>query len=306
MEKNELGSIIFKTLQNFYPNKQLPISSLEIQNILDKAKINKKNSNKDEILKIIKILKNHIELSNQKITKKVEKQEYKPIFNNLDNQHDYLDKMKDDLQNNLLKLEENKEYIIEPKIDKSLLVQNFMDTEKKEFEHLIIIDSTDKLDIDKPNNFKISLGSNNKKGSIDINFQEVISIELIDFLIKNTEGTSDIIPPYLLLEIEELGSNYKGTKSILNKVFARLYNFELLNLGTNTNYREYTCENLIKKFNPCKNLTKLSIKILNPDGTLYSFNEEDKDTNTKFPYVSMTFKITVLQKNLISNFINQS
>ena len=42
MEKNELGSIIFKTLQNFYPNNKLPISSTEIQNILDKAKINKK------------------------------------------------------------------------------------------------------------------------------------------------------------------------------------------------------------------------------------------------------------------------
>ena len=187
MEKNELGSIIFKTLQNFYPNNKLPISSTEIQNILDKAKINKKNSNKDEILKIIKILKHHIELSNEKMTKKVEQQQYKPIFNNLDNQNDYLDKMKDDLQNNLLKLEQNKEEIIEPKIEKSLLVQNFMDTEKKEFEHLIIIDSTDRLDNEKSNNFGILLGSSNQKGSIDINFQEVLSIELIEFIIKNTE-----------------------------------------------------------------------------------------------------------------------
>ena len=115
-----------------------------------------------------------------------------------------------------------------------------------------------------------------------------------------------MIPPYLLLEIEEIGSNYKGTKPILNKVFARLYNFETLSLGNNMFYREYTCENLIKKFNPRKNLTKLSIKILNPDGTLYTFNDEDSDTNTKYPYVSMTFKIKVLQKNLISNFINQN
>ena len=81
MEKNSLGQIIHKTLQQFYPNMKIPIRSHDIEEILNKAKINKKNSNKDEISKIIKILKHHIEIAQQNKIKKVEPQEYKPIFN---------------------------------------------------------------------------------------------------------------------------------------------------------------------------------------------------------------------------------
>ena len=65
MEKNPLGDIIHKTLQQFYPNTKLPITSYEIQDILNKARINKRNSTKGEISKIIKILRHHIEIAQQ-------------------------------------------------------------------------------------------------------------------------------------------------------------------------------------------------------------------------------------------------
>ena len=35
MEKNRLGLIIHKTLQQFYPNMRLPVSSYQIEDILD-------------------------------------------------------------------------------------------------------------------------------------------------------------------------------------------------------------------------------------------------------------------------------
>ena len=107
MEKNNLGQIIHKTLQQFYPNTPLPIKSYEIQDILDKSKIDKRNSSKEEISKIIKILKHHIEIAKQNKIQKVEPQEYKPLFTNMENDNSYLDKMRDDLADNLKKIEIN-------------------------------------------------------------------------------------------------------------------------------------------------------------------------------------------------------
>ena len=63
MEKNSLGSIIYKTLKTFYPHNNIGITPEIIEGILEKANINKKNSSKEDISKIIKILKHHIEIS---------------------------------------------------------------------------------------------------------------------------------------------------------------------------------------------------------------------------------------------------
>ena len=93
MEKNSLGFIIHKTIQQFYPNSRLPITSYQIEDILNKAKITKKNSNKQEIYKIIKILKHHIEIAELNKIKPVEKTEYKPLFLNLEADNGYLEKI---------------------------------------------------------------------------------------------------------------------------------------------------------------------------------------------------------------------
>ena len=101
MEKNSLGLIIHKTLQQFYPNMRLPVSSYQIEDILNKARITKRNINKQEISKIIKILKHHIEIAEQNKIKTVEPREYKPILKSLETENDYLDQMKADLFENL-------------------------------------------------------------------------------------------------------------------------------------------------------------------------------------------------------------
>ena len=51
---SSLGKIILKTLQNYYPFQKINLNTDEIDSILDKAKINKKNYHKNDIAKIIK------------------------------------------------------------------------------------------------------------------------------------------------------------------------------------------------------------------------------------------------------------
>lgn len=322
MEKNSLGTIIHKTLQQFYPNMELPIKSYDIEDILNKAKINKKNSNKQEISKIIKILKHHIEISKNNKLPPVQPQEYKPIFNNMENENSYLEKMRTDLNNNLEKMEEDKKRQEDiqrqnntKKFNDSLIINNFMSEEKNEFDYNIIIDSKDRdyTLFPSSSNFEISLGminyGNDKKGVIERNFEEVISIELNQFLIRQTSGETNAsdnptIPAYIILNIDEIGSRYEATNQVLDNAFARLFFFEELNMGNNVKFREYRCENIKKIFNPRKNLTKLSIKLLLPDGTNYSLGDNDNNTTTTM--VSLGFTIKILQKNLVSNYIDKT
>lgn len=318
MEKNSLGLIIHKTLQLFYPNMRLPVSSYQIEDILDKARITKKNSNKQEISKIIKILKHHIEIAEQNKIKTVEPREYKPIFKSLETDNDYLDQMKEDLAKNLKNLEE-KQNEVEPSknVDDSLIIKNFMEEQTKEFEHRIIIDSKDR-DYNASSssaNFNISFGSTNlgsgneKKGVISRVFEELVSIELTEFIMKDTRGVANAsdtnsTPPYLLLQIDELGSCYEGTNNNLNKAFARLCDFEELEMGNGVKFREYQCENFIKVFNPRRNITKLSIRLLKNDGSEYSFGDgDDEITDTM---VTLGFKLVVLKKNYVSNYIDKT
>ena len=124
---------------------------------------------------------------------------------------------------------------------------------------------------------------------------------------KSTSSVNDAsdnpsVPSYLIMNIEELGSRYEGTNDILSKAFARLYDFEELDMGDGVKFREYQCKNIVKIFNPRKNLTKLSIKILLPDGTVYSFGDDTVTTTL----LSLGFRIKVLQKKLVSTYIDKT
>ena len=121
-----------------------------------------------------------------------------------------------------------------------------------------------------------------------------------------------MIPPYLLLEIEELGNNMEGTNDTINKTFCRLTYYELI--GTehgsdktkDSQYRHYMLSggSAIKYFRPRKNLTRLSIKLRNFTGELYDFGDAvDNSTNS---VNSFTFCIKTLQKNFINNFIDKT
>lgn len=322
---SSLGKIILKTLQGFYPYSNINITTEDIDGILERANINKNNSNKNDISKIIKILKHHIEIGQENKVEKVTPKKYTPVFSDLDKDNNFLDKMKLDYLDNFNKLKEQDLNFKPPQSDilpPALRVKDMMEEKEMEFEHYILIDSKDRnhdSDID-PSSYTIKLGISDEdvSGSINRNFEEVASIELIDVMIKHTQGShylgatdSTSIPPYLLLEIEEVGSNMEGTNESINKAFCRLTYFELIGTegsdkNSNTLYRHYIVPrgNSIKHFKPRKNLTRLSIKIKNFNGSLYDFGNVVDDTSNSVN--SFTFCIKTLQKNFVSNFIDKT
>ena len=201
-------------------------------------------------------------------------------------------------------------------------IKDFMEEKRLEFEQYLIIDSKDRNhDIDtNPNEYTIKFGISDTevKGSIVRNFEEVISIELVEVMIKHTQGAAytnstdvESTPPYLILEIEEIGSNIEGTNNNLNKAFGRLTYYELVGTDNNdktknTLYRHYIVPrgNMIKYFKPRKNITRLTIKIKNFNGELYNFGDAIDDVTNSCN--SFTFCIKTLQKNFVSNFIDKT
>ena len=320
MEKDNLGVIIYRTLKNFYPYDNIGIKPDDIQGILEKAGINKKNSKKEEISKIIRILKHHIEIAKSEPPKIVEPPKYSPIFQDLEKDNSYLEDLKIKHFDNIAKLREDELNQVENTRDiipQELRVKNFMEEEKTEFEHRIIIDSKDR-DFDSfpsPSEYTILLGvpnisSGDKKGYITRNYEEVVSFELIQVVIRDTSTVTNAsdnpdVPPYLLIEIEEVGSIYEGTNQALSKSFAKLQFYELSDHGQ-TKYRNYCIgdEEFKKIFKPRRNLNRLTIRILNIDGELYNFGDDKDDSSVS--YNSFVFKIVTLQKNFVSTFIDKT
>ena len=319
---NNLGNIIFKTLKTFYPNSNINLTPDHIQNILDKAGINKKNSKKEEISKIIKILKHHIDISMSKPAPAfVDPPKYTPIFSEMDNKNSYLDQQRIEYFDNLKKLRDDETQQLKNNNDiipKELRVQNLMEEEQNEFEHFIIIDSKDRDFTAYPNSsdYSIMMGVPNlsvgeKTGYITRNYEDVISIELIQFVMKDTSGVANAsdnptVPPYVVIEIDEIGTMFEGTNDTLTSAFARLTYYDEVDHGNSVKYRHYTmpgdcCK---KVFKPRKNLNRLSFKIKNPDGSLYNIGDT-ADTSSDSMNTFM-FKITVLQKNFITNYIDKT
>ena len=81
------------------------------------------------------------------------------------------------------------------------------------------------------------LSSDEKKGYISRNYENVISVELTQFVMKDTRTQTNAsdnpkIPPYILLEIEEFSSICEGDSNYMNNSFARLIYYDLLDDGT--------------------------------------------------------------------------
>jgi len=194
---------------------------------------------------------------------------------------------------------------------------NLLYEEEREFDYNIVIDSKDRdyVKYKSPNNFVIDFnpaqGNDDEIniGYINKKIVNVIKCELISIIILDTRQENDSsdktnpINPYLLLEIHELGGNYEGTNDELNKSFAILTNFSIVNGYKHFSINSVNSDYMIKKlYNPRININKMTIKLKNPDGTLYNFgNVNENNTNTVF---KLSFRFTTLQKNLGTNFIN--
>ena len=198
---------------------------------------------------------------------------------------------------------------------------DMMKPEVREYVYYIVVNSNDRniTKFPNPNEFIIDFapsasapGDVIPTGYIDRAFHNIKSCELLSIVMldtSNISGSSDygaISFPYLLLQFDELQTNYFGTNSSLSKSFAILTDYT-----KRGNYKYYSIvgdvsENTVcKVYNPRINLTKLTTRILLPNGTPFNFgNIMTNDTSNSC--VTFGIRITTIQKNLSTQFLNSA
>jgi len=196
---------------------------------------------------------------------------------------------------------------------------DMLNSETREFSYYIVINSNDRNIVKsiKPNEFVIDFapapsGDTPQTGYIDKSFHNIKSCELLNVAILDTSGESDSSDtgttsfPYLLLQFDELQTNYYGSNSILSKAFAILTDY------TKTgNYKYYRMvgdlsETTVNKiYNPRINLTKLTTRLLLPDGTPFEFGAAHNN-DTSNSCITFGFRITTIQKTLSTSFLNNA
>jgi hypothetical protein len=191
--------------------------------------------------------------------------------------------------------------------------------EVRTFDYYIMINSNDRNTVKSPapNNFIIDFapapsGDSPQKGYIDRSFHNIKSCELLNVVVLDTSAQPDSSDaggksfPYLMLQFDELQNNYYGTNSSLSKSFAILTDY--LKTGNYKYYRmvgdtsEYT---VTKVFNPRINLSKLTTKLLLPDGTPFNFGSA-YNNDTSNSCISFGLRLTTIQKNLATSFMNNA
>ena len=197
---------------------------------------------------------------------------------------------------------------------------DMMIPEVREYDYYIVVNSNDRNIVKSPtpDTFTIELApapsgdSQTQTGYIDRAFSNIKSCELINVTFLNTSNIATstdgigIHYPYLLLQFDELQSNYYGTNSHLSKTFAILTDYTITG-----KYRYYKIfgelgdKTVSKIYNPRINLTKLTTRILLPDGTPFSFGTENID-DTSNSCITFGFRITTIQKNLGTSFLKNA
>lgn len=200
--------------------------------------------------------------------------------------------------------------------------KDLLQPEERPFVYNIIIDSKDRDTVKYPNpaSFVIDFSPPESQGGTDgdINhgyistaFGNIISCELLDIILLDSSKEPDssdhtgAIFPYIIVDIPELGTNYYGTNDELSRCLATLTSYELLNGYKHYNINAINSNHTIAKiYNPRINLNRMTIKLKLPDGTPYSFGSAN-NTNTD-TVMKISFRITTLQKNLGTGFINKA
>lgn len=196
---------------------------------------------------------------------------------------------------------------------------DMLNSETREYCYYVAINSNDRniTKSPKPNEFVIEFapapsGETPQSGYVDRSFNNIKSCELLSVALLDTSSESDssdaspISFPYLLLQFDELQNNYYGTNSTLSKSFAILTNY------TKTGkYKYYSIvgdlsDNTISKiYNPRINLTKLTTRLLLPDGTPFNFGAVHTN-DTSNSCITFGFRLTTIQKTLATSFLNSA
>jgi len=312
--KKSLGEVIYATLQTFYPNTKLGISIKDVNEILDKAKITKKNVKKEEISKIIKILRGHVEQA--LVVKNPINQNHinqNPINQNPINQNKIEDKKFPEMEkvnNNIDKL--NMEYYnnLEQMRQQDITINNKKEIPKLEdrnkileklIDYYIIIDShcRNQDTFSNPSEYTLDFTNTRTDGedsySIPVtpDLNNIQSIELIECIISDNLFNYDY---YIVLEIDEVGKNLSSNNKSLNNCFTRLTKFNIVD-NYKGKYRVYDIpEGSLKYFTPERNFSSISIRLKNSKGELIIFNRENDDIEPLFN--SFKFKFSKMEKSM--------
>lgn len=202
--------------------------------------------------------------------------------------------------------------------------KNLLKEDTGEWVYYLVIDSKDRdFNIYKsPNEYTIrfsppSFNNNNARtGFVDRIMHNVKSIELIKCGFLDTSDLSDSSdsgnnpPPYVILEVEEFGTNHNGTNQYLNKslaimdTFTKQDNYKYFNVM-------YDDKPMINKFNPRVTIDKMTIRFRLPNGTLYNFGSDNDYSEENKAKATVTinylvFKITVMQRFLETQYLNKT
>jgi len=196
---------------------------------------------------------------------------------------------------------------------------DMLNSETREYYYYVVINSNDRniVKSPNPNEFVIEFapapsGDSPQSGYVDKAFHNIKACELLNVSILDTSGEGDssvATPasfPYLLLQFDELQTNYYGTNSNLSKAFAILTDY------TKTgNYKYYKLlgesseSNIYKVYNPRINLTKLTTRLLLPDGTPFNFGATHTN-DTSNSCITFGLRLTTIQKTLSTSFLNNA
>lgn len=303
MEKNSLGNLIYNNLKNIYSDINIGLKPQDIENILKKGNLNKKNIKKEDLLKIIKILRFHID-NGIKSQQEEDKKTINKLYKNVESESEFLPDFKLDYIDNFTKLKEQDKLFKSKTVD--IPKPNSRLNDEKEIvtkNYNITIESKD-INKDKyPNSYSFQISFNNdmeiteKDVKINLNLLRITEFELTEVILKNN-NILNFDKPYIFLELQEIGNINNGTNHNINNYFIKLNLDEKYNdnkfIFFNFNNIEST-----KKFNPSISLNKLTIKLRDYDGNELISN----DTEELISNLSISFNIKVLTKNFTSNLI---
>lgn len=273
--KKSLGETIYQTLEKFYPNTNLGITIDDVSSILEKAQMTKKNVKKEEISKIIKILRNHIEqalVSRNPIVKENEVRR----FPEMEKVNDNMSKLNMEYYNNLERMRQQDITVNNKKEMPTVEVRQKMKEELVNYYVIVESQSRNQEKYSNPSEYMVEFTTNrdddeNFNIQIPRDLSNIISVELQECIINDNLFNADY---YINLEVDEIGGNLSSNNSSLKNTFVRLTDFKVYE-NHKGKYRVYKIpEDSIKIFRPEKNFSSISIRLKNSKGENLVFNRE--------------------------------
>ena len=139
----------------------------------------------------------------------------------------------------------------------------------------------------------IDMSSSNMNNSINRKFNDIHSITIKQIILPKIDSPI----PYILVNIQEIGSNINISNDMASNCFGYLTNPKIVDSYMYYSFEEYYDSHLTKIFEPRIELSKLTISFLKPDGKLIEF---DNDLS-----VIIELMVTCLQKKLENTILHR-